>query len=240
MEAAQAIISSLYTNFLLRDFAGKIVPGGIVLLSTATLFWRPSQIAKFVEKAPIVVIVFLVGISWTLMFGLQSVAERVGLWRYFPDGNPDKFIHNQIKIARFLRIACAEEKFQYERFVAIKEACGNLFFACLVTFIPLSYYFLRTYLINYLIKLSKRKTEQWKPIVIRTINCIIVLYEREDQWIRAVIFMLIVATSGYGLHRMYSYHVNWQFDYATVVTVAAVSGGFLDGHCANAGGAKTP
>jgi hypothetical protein len=75
VDALQAIISSLYTNFLLRDFVGKVVPGGVVLFSMAILFAPPRKIFRFVVKLPVVGGIFLISVSWTLMLGLQEVVE---------------------------------------------------------------------------------------------------------------------------------------------------------------------
>lgn len=80
MEALQAIISSLYTTFILRDFVGKVIPGGLVLFSVATFFARPSRIVKFIVESRVVVLVFLVSVSWTLMLGLQGVPDSTGIW----------------------------------------------------------------------------------------------------------------------------------------------------------------
>lgn len=46
MEALAAVFKELYTSFLLRDFAGKIVPGCFLLVSYSALFLQPREIIK--------------------------------------------------------------------------------------------------------------------------------------------------------------------------------------------------
>ena len=64
------------------------------------------------------------------------------MWRYYPphDAQSKTTLHEMTVqmdvVANFLRIACEGEKNQYERFVVIKEATGNLFI-CLMLSTPL-------------------------------------------------------------------------------------------------------
>jgi hypothetical protein len=114
MEALEAVFKELYTSFLLRDFAGKIVPGCFILASYMTLFEAPREILRVMAGRISLVMIFLVaGFSWTMVLGLQSLAEWAGLWSYYP-------VNGISEMTTQLR-------------VVIKEATGNLFVAGLLS-----------------------------------------------------------------------------------------------------------
>lgn len=144
MEALQAVFKELYTSFLLRDFAGKIVPGCFLLLSYALLFSQPRDIMKAVTgKVSFVSVFFVAGLAWTVVLGIQSLAELIGLWKYYPPSAGAEMAIQSNVIERFLRISCPAERLQYERFVVIKEATGNLFVVGLLS-IPAWLWWLNT------------------------------------------------------------------------------------------------
>jgi hypothetical protein len=58
LEALQAVFKELYTSFLLRDFAGKIVPGCFLLFSYALIFSSPREIIKGVTGKLSIVLIF--------------------------------------------------------------------------------------------------------------------------------------------------------------------------------------
>ena len=50
MEAWQVIFRNLYTGFLLRDFAGKIVPGVLLLFSICCMYREPKRLFEYLTK----------------------------------------------------------------------------------------------------------------------------------------------------------------------------------------------
>jgi hypothetical protein len=73
---------------------------------------------------------------------LQNLGEKLCVWAYFPHsyaagcGNAESnkaFMHSTRRVEGFLRRADDGQKAQYERFVVIKEACGNMFLAVLLS-----------------------------------------------------------------------------------------------------------
>jgi hypothetical protein len=137
MEALAAVFKELYTSFLLRDFAGKIVPGCFLLLSYSVLFAQPGEIIKLITGKISVVSIFLVaGFAWTIVLGLQSLAELTGIWHYYPPNAGAEMTIQSDVIAGFLQVACPDDRQQYERFVVIKEATGNLFVAGILAVPP--------------------------------------------------------------------------------------------------------
>ena len=88
-ETWQAVFRNLYTGFLLRDFAGKIVPGVYLLFSVASMFRPPAGLIREIRKdVPVFAIVFVAGLAWIVTLGTQSLAEGLGIWKYFPVGSP--------------------------------------------------------------------------------------------------------------------------------------------------------
>jgi hypothetical protein len=75
-EAWVAVFRNLYTGFLLRDFAGKIVPGTLLLFSLWSLFRPPRTIlAEIKNEVPVFVVLLVAGLAWTVTLGTQSLAE---------------------------------------------------------------------------------------------------------------------------------------------------------------------
>lgn len=214
MEAWTVIFRNLYTGFLLRDFAGKIVPGIFLLFSIAAIFGEPRAILADAKKeAPIFVVLLLAAFAWTVTLGTQSLAEGLGIWQYFPSdaqgpgqaaprqgfwGNllspaPDgSFDRDTLRVDEFQSKASEDEKQQYERFVVIKEACGNLFVAMVLS-IP-------AWIVRAVIKerrggLYRRR---WK-------------YASGVKIALASIYGLLILV---GLHRMHTQHVYRQMKFA--------------------------
>src|SRR5215472_6074750 len=138
MESLAAIFKDLYTSFLLRDLAGKIVPGSLLILAFTSLFVPLQQVIHTARgKVTITLIVLVAGSAWTIMLGLQSVSEAMNIWRYYPavddKGSPLLEIRVQRIVQCFLKIAAEADRQQYERYVVIKEATGNLFMSFLLS-----------------------------------------------------------------------------------------------------------
>jgi hypothetical protein len=182
-------ITKLYSLFVLRDFAGKIVPGAFLLFSITSLFVRPSESLDWLSRQRTAVLAVVAGLAWSTTLAVQTVGNLpcelagrydklrplhdVCLWGYFPftahwpapeavseyspltrnsvsharhafcsslrhvTWSPDhstchgdlSFPAATMRIVNFMDHASEGERNQYERFVIIKEACGNLFLA---------------------------------------------------------------------------------------------------------------
>ena len=221
MEAWALIFRNLYTGFLLRDFAGKIVPGLLLIFSIASLFKKPADLYEEAKaEVPVFFVLLLAAFAWILTLGTQSLAEGLGIFRYFPvfsqtqnsatvpkpsttaksagfmsnlfSPGPDAtFDKDTLDVDEFQAKASEDEKQQYERFVVIKEACGNLFVAAILC-IPLwSARKLRERSVSIFPKRWTLAPEG------RTLVC--VLY----------VFLFLI-----GLHRMHSQHVYRQYKFA--------------------------
>jgi hypothetical protein len=215
-EAWQGVFRNLYTGFLLRDFAGKIIPGIVLLFSISTIFqdMRNSAVL-FTKKIPVASLILISGLAWIVTLGTQSLAEGIGVWRYFPaekqqssqektgfmsqllgPGDEQAFDKNTMQIDEFQSKATEDEKQQYERFVVIKEACGNLFVACLIS-IPALF-------LGYLLRNPKITT--YLQTKLPAYN-----YLPSGKGVLLSFYVLIIMI---GLHLMHAQHVHRQFSYA--------------------------
>ena len=127
-------LESLYTHFILRDLAGKIVPGSIFYMALFSLFMKPDEMFKMHSNLPIMVSIILIAILWVLGLAVQAIGIQLHLIKYsnkYPPPNEfnkaqRQFIKNpdnkNIEIQR------------YERFEAIREAYGNSSVSILLSF----------------------------------------------------------------------------------------------------------
>jgi hypothetical protein len=218
LEAWQVIFRNLYTGFLLRDFCGKIVPGVFLLFSICTIYRDPRRLLQNITKElPIFTLILLAGFAWIITLGTQSFAEGLGIWSYFPSvdvtspaqvhkigmlrnllgaGDDSDFDKDTLKVVEFQVNATEDQKQQYERYVVIKEACGNLFVAGLFSLPAWLYgFYVRNEVLRH--RLNAK---------FRFLNRI-----PEGSLTLSILYVLLVMV---GLHRMHEQHVHRQLQYA--------------------------
>jgi hypothetical protein len=194
VEAIQAVLKELYTSFLLRDFAGKIVPGCFLFGSIAVLFANPQDVLKaFSSRISLVAIALSAGLAWIVVLGLQSIAEFSGVWNYYPRTQGAEMEIQVTIIDEFLRIACPDQRQQYERFVVIKEATGNLFIAGV---------------------LSMPAWALWFGAISSSPATRPILWGQWQTNVRTLVALLYAAVILLGLYSMNLQHVRKQFEFA--------------------------
>lgn len=85
MEAVSRLIEALYSRFLLVDVFGKIMPGFVVLCSAVMTFWSPGPAVAGLRPLGSWGWAVVVGLSWILGLGVQSLGQWVGLAAEFED-----------------------------------------------------------------------------------------------------------------------------------------------------------
>ena len=194
MEAVAGIFKDLYTNFLLRDFAGKIVPGSFLFFSIAILFSSPTDVARTISgRLSFLSVAICAGLAWTVVLGLQRVAEFVSTWSYFPSSAGNEMDVQSTIIEPFLRIACPDERVQYERYVVIKEATGNLFNVAIIA-VP-------AWLI-------------WLASIWRDKQARLMVWGTRHANSRTILLAIYSVVIMFGLHTMNVQHVDKQFELA--------------------------
>lgn len=121
MEAIDRAIQTVYTRFVLRDFVAKILPGLVLLASLSSVTFGWSATHEAFQQARWIEAIGIGGIAWILAFAIQEIGHRARIL----DHKSDKVrIEAGVKFSR----SCNEdERALRERYIVIKEACGNLF-----------------------------------------------------------------------------------------------------------------
>lgn len=127
-------LSELYTNFLLRDFFGKIVPGIIVVISVLSFFLSFSSLVHYFNSITLHVQLFLLGLAWILAHALQQIGYKLRITSFSNMGG-EEFVESVLK---FKNKASVDEKTLYERYVVVKEACANGALSLTLLFVSLA------------------------------------------------------------------------------------------------------
>jgi len=180
------------------------------------MFRPPRELFRDLKKdVPVFVIVFVAGLAWTITLGTQSFAEGLGVWKYFPvEGSPRSsatvhapfwaglliggdetdFNKSTAKVDDFQVDANEDQKQQYERFVVIKEACGNLFISGLLS--------LPAWLVMFLNGVKPKIAGRFSRFRFAAAPSVACIY-----------FVVIMV----GLHRMNAQHVKRQLKYTEII-----------------------
>lgn len=197
MENSKSLFDAFYDRLVLRDFFGKIIPG--LMLLSAIYFCLPSQLNNVPKLAYIQSIsslgwLAISGLAWLLTFSVQSFGESIGrkkLIIYYPTdifSNDEEYFEFKIK---FNEVALKDEKSQSERFVVIKEACGNGYVTIVISWLLITLYLVAEYI--------QSKEEVYKTL--------------KDNW---PIFLFTIFVFYY-LRRMHYIHVDRQYKHMKCV-----------------------
>ncbi|MGB7291039.1 MAG: hypothetical protein WBD99_02560 [Thermodesulfobacteriota bacterium] len=135
------VFESFYTRFILRDAVAKVTPGLGFAIGIATLFATRTEILDWFRGLPTPLWLLVLGFAWLLGLTIQSFAElpvwylrigsssrceRVGLLWYWPPGLLGRDWSKVLVASRYLFAAqqYSDHAARFERFEAIKEACG--------------------------------------------------------------------------------------------------------------------
>ena len=146
MADTEKIITSFYSDFILRDVLSFVTPGAILLGSLLYTFW-PSDfiINEFLKVNPLLFIP-LFGLCYMIGIGLMMIGEKkdltYGKTRFpvcqlgiFPTYYKEN-VKNQLDLTKtiFEKLAGKNNKDDYlkmrERYIIFKQACGN----CAISF----------------------------------------------------------------------------------------------------------
>jgi uncharacterized membrane protein YbhN (UPF0104 family) len=140
------VFDAFYDRLLLRDVAGKVVPGCILILTLVASAFGFEAALTHLPKVGFTLWVVLFGLAWLVGFALQYVGESFRLLRTHPRDTDAKHSGESAAwndrrsfypwFAEFCTHATPEQKMSAERINVIREACGNaavsLFLSCLI------------------------------------------------------------------------------------------------------------
>lgn len=136
LNAILKIINAFYSKFILRDFFGKIISGSLFLIMVSFAIIRIEHAVIFYDYLKNFWIwVIFIGISWLIGFAIQGIGTKeiktnngerknYQLIRVFPKEYTNKEgedLYNKFKE----KCKDYDKKEQHERYVVVKEACGN-------------------------------------------------------------------------------------------------------------------
>lgn len=122
MSEVSGLFSAMYSNFILRDFFGKIIPGFIVLFSFFILLYPEKGVYLLISNASLHIQLILIGISWSFGLAIQRLGKILKLIA------TSKVPANEFveMMTTFMATAKENEKVQFERFVIVKETSANM------------------------------------------------------------------------------------------------------------------
>jgi|SRR2546425_12632704 len=130
------LFDALYSRLLLRDVFGKVVPGSVVIFALAASVFTAKNVADYAQSMGFWFWVLILGSAWVMAFSVQALGESTGLIRYHKKEWSDEEFYT--KRLEFESCASQDERQQMERFVVIKEACGNGYLAASLAIITLA------------------------------------------------------------------------------------------------------
>ena len=112
-----------FYKFLLRDFLGKIVPGGVVVWAFCSgQDWFLGS-AETIADVPVLVWLFLAGVAWVAGFAVQAISELLLPWRPTMDReHAQERVDERIEV---LKQFSEEGRRDYERLIAIEKISRN-------------------------------------------------------------------------------------------------------------------
>jgi len=129
------IIKYFYSRFILRDFLGKIIPGSLFLIIISLSVIEVGDAVKYYGylKHFWIWLIFI-GFSWLTGFAIQGIGTYKKIFiLYYP--KKIEYEEGEKKYGEFIEKANDEQRTLHERFVVLKEACGNGYFSLLLSLI---------------------------------------------------------------------------------------------------------
>lgn len=129
------VFDSFYDRLVLKDVAGKVVPGSILILSLVIGAFGYDTAVAWIPKIGFSLWVILFGFSWLIAFALQYIGEILFPLRTHPR-DTDAILAGEKEawtdrksfppwLAAFHDLASPDQKMHAERINVIREACGN-------------------------------------------------------------------------------------------------------------------
>ncbi len=195
MEQLKGLFDAFYDRLVLRDFFGKIIPG--LMLLSAIYICLPATIENtpklfFVQGISNLGWLAIAGLAWLLSFSVQSFGESVGQSIPYPKNafsSEGKYFDFKI---RFDEVALPGEKTQRERYVVIREACGNGYLAIFISLVLLAMHLGTVYMRSKVVP-DETVRDNWIIAVfsIFVLCCLrrshFILAERQHKYMQAVV-----------------------------------------------------
>jgi len=146
MSDLSELVESLYSHFLLRDIAAKVIPGLLAFIIPFAMFSSDHRPVQRMLRSVNVLILLIIAYGFGLAFGmiLQQLGSLVRLikihvWNNDPETGETSLDRSIGAEYRFLRVAQNNKGWlrRRERLVILKELCGN--YALSLTVVTIGY-----------------------------------------------------------------------------------------------------
>lgn len=135
MDQLGNLFDAFYTRFVLRDFFGKIIPGFLLLSTVALCLRSAAELLDDAKTLPVTLWIVILGASWIAGFAVQGLGDRHDPIFHRPEDLDNRLA--DLREMMFHQVGTDYERWRWERFVVIKEACGNGYLALLVSGVAL-------------------------------------------------------------------------------------------------------
>jgi len=180
-------IQYLYSKFIMRDLLSFVTPGAIIVGTLFLIHWDFSWKFDFFKDIPFILYIPSFGVLYIVGFAVQCLGAEFIPAIKFHNCETDK-IHF-MKVAKLQKIDREMALSQHERFVVLKQMCGNgalaisiaglLLFINLIGVPILSSYILGIMIVLLIISLYKghlvhvKRQEEWEDVISETMgdNC---------------------------------------------------------------------
>jgi len=144
MSTADTVVDRLYTNYLLRDFVAKLLPGAVFLGTVLLTPYDARLKVHSLDNLPAWTWLLLLGASLVTGFAIQAFGELTGLARIYPRNGNRNYARQQA-IYRMVALHSLEKPWanlQRERYVVIKEMSATTALALLLSlaYVAVSHY----------------------------------------------------------------------------------------------------
>ena len=123
-------IQYLYSKFIMRDLLSFVTHGAIVVGSLLLLHWELSWILDFLKSIPFVLYIPIFGILYMVGFAVQCLGAEIIHVIKFHRSKTDK--EHFMLLAKLQTIDREKAMSTHERFVVLKQMCGNGAFAIFI------------------------------------------------------------------------------------------------------------
>ena len=126
MQTSKQLFESFYTDFILRDFFAKVIPGSIVLFTSSSALISSSSVIDHILNLTASGLALEAGFAWLTSFVLENAAVELGVMRYWKYSKSCSGLRQEVDHRfQFAEQATDDRKKGLERHIIIQEATGN-------------------------------------------------------------------------------------------------------------------
>ena len=115
-------IQYLYSKFIMRDLISFVTPGAIIVGSSLLLHWELNWLLELFKSIPFIFYIPIFGILYMVGFAVQCLGAEILHIIKFGNKTEEEYYMFLVKSKEF---DSEKNMSQHERFVVLKQMCGN-------------------------------------------------------------------------------------------------------------------